>query len=222
MVQFYIDSADRAIVGEMLATGLFAGVTTNPSILDRSGLGTDDVPDFVAWAEEAGAARIFVQTSGSTADALTDRGEHLRALSDRVVVKVPFSPDGLVAARRLSVGGDVLVTALHSDVQALAVAATNASFLAFFVSRIDATGRSGIDETIAAHRALEATGARTQVMAGSLRHPSQILELARAGVGLVTIGPPVWNAFFDDADTKRSVAVFEELAGRGAPVAAPQ
>lgn len=220
MVEFFIDSADRPRVTEMLSTGLFAGVTTNPAILERSGLGSADLPDFVAWAEDAGARRIFVQTWGPTARALVERGQALRALSPRVVVKVPYAPHGLAAARALSEGGGVLVTALHRASQATAVAATGAAYTALFVSRIDATGRSGISEAVLAQRSLRASGSDTRVMAGSLRTPDQILELAAEGVSAVTIGPAVWDAFFDDEHTRAAVERFEQLADPSASAAA--
>jgi len=215
-MRFFIDSADRAAVGELLATGLFAGVTTNPAILARAGLGARDVPDFVAWALDQGARSVFAQSWGDSAAALEDRGESLRAMSDRVVVKVPYSPHGLVAARRLARGGDVLVTALHSAAQAPMVATTDAAYLALFVARIDAVGRDGIGETISAHCALRAVGAPTRVMAGSLRTPDQVLSLAAAGIGDVTMGPAVWASFFDDPHTEKAVHEFERLAAEAA------
>ncbi len=85
MPTFYIDSADRSDVTRLLGTGLFGGVTTNPSILSKSGLGSSAIQDLVSWATDAGAERVFVQSWGSTATEITDRGATFRELNSRLV-----------------------------------------------------------------------------------------------------------------------------------------
>lgn len=212
MVAFYIDSAERGAVEPLLATGLFAGVTTNPAILDKAGLGTSDVPDVIGWATDAGAQRVFAQVWGGSAAEMIDRGETWRALSDRLVVKVPYSRAGIEAAGVLSQGGEVLVTAIHDACQVLPVAISGAAFLAPFLARMDAAGRDGLAETLALQQAISATGARLQVLAGSVRRPAQILALAQGGVQNVTFGPAVWDRFFADDITRAAVENFEQLA----------
>lgn len=123
-MRIYLDSADREAVGP-LATGLFAGVTTNPSILDKSGLTSADIPDYIRWCLDAGAPTVFAQVWGH-ADEMIERGEALQVLSDRVVVRVPYSSAGLVAAAALAGGGRVLVTALHDARQVIPVLASGA------------------------------------------------------------------------------------------------
>jgi TalC/MipB family fructose-6-phosphate aldolase len=214
MTTFYIDSAERAEVTRLLATGLFGGVTTNPAILDKAGLGSRDIPALVEWAVDAGAQRVFVQSWGSSAAEIADRGAAFRALAPNVVVKVTASREGVEAARLLSPGGEVLVTAVYSAAQVLPIMASGATFLAPFVGRMIAAGRDGIGEVVAMQRALDATGSHLQILAGSLRTPEQILELASAGVQSFTMGPPVWDLFFDDELTASSVASFHELASR--------
>lgn len=212
MVAFFIDSADRDSVVPLLKTGLFAGVTTNPAILDKAGLGTADVPDVIGWATDAGAERVFAQVWGETASEMTDRGEAWRELSDRLVVKVPYSKAGIEAARVLSRGGEVLVTAVHDASQVLPIAISGATFVAPFVARMDAAGRDGVAETLELQRALTVTAAPLQVLAGSVRTPEQIFALVGGGVQNITFGPGVWELFFDDEATLAAVANFEQLA----------
>jgi transaldolase len=212
MPHFFIDSADRAEVTRLLATGLASGVTTNPAILDKSGLGSRDIPDVVGWATDAGAERVFVQSWGSSAAEIADRGAGFRELGPQVVVKVTASQAGVEAARILSPTGPVLVTAVYSAPQVLPIMASGATYLAPFVGRMIAAGRDGIAEIVRMQRAIEATGSPLDVLAGSLRTPEQILELAEAGVSHFTFGPPVWDLFFDDELTAASVAQFEELS----------
>lgn len=212
MVTFYIDSAEQETVTELLATGLFGGVTTNPAILDKAGLTSADIPDIIRWTTAAGAPKVFVQAWGSTAEELIRRGEQFRELSDRVVVKVPYSRHGVAAARVLSQGGEVLVTAVHAATQVLPIMATGASYFAPFIGRMDAAGRAGMTETLAAQQALTGSGSELRVLAGSLRTPEQMLELAAAGVQHMTLGPAVWDLFFTDQVTADATANFERLA----------
>jgi TalC/MipB family fructose-6-phosphate aldolase len=212
MMSLYIDSADQAEVTRLLATGLFSGVTTNPSILDRAGLGSRDVPAVIEWATAAGAERVFAQVWGDTADAIVSRARALRAVSDRVVVKVAYSAHGITAARELADDGDVLITGIHRGWQVVPVLASRAAYVAPFVARMDTSGRDGMAETIAMQKAVDATNAGLQVLAGSVRTPDQILTLIQAGVRNVTFGPAVWQEFFEDDVTLEAVANFERLA----------
>lgn len=84
-MQFYIDSADREVVEPLLLTGLFSGVTSNPVILEKAGLGSKDIPDLIAWATESGAQQVFVQSWGRSAAEIANRGASFREFSERVV-----------------------------------------------------------------------------------------------------------------------------------------
>jgi len=212
MPVFFIDSADRKKVTALLGTGLFGGVTTNPAILEKSGLGSKDIPDYVKWATDAGARQVFAQSWGATTAEIVDRGEEIRSLGPNVTVKVPASREGIEAARLLSVGGSVLVTAVYSATQVLPIMASGATYLAPFVGRMISSGRLGVEEVTVMQRAIEASGSPLQVLAGSLRTPEQVLALAVAGVQNMTFGPDVWDLFFNDELTAASVTQFEELA----------
>lgn len=212
MIDLYIDSAVRSDIDRLLATGLFAGVTSNPAILDKAGLSSADIPDFVKWSVDAGARRVFVQSWGTTADELVERGESFRSLDRAVVVKVTASREGVQAARRLATGGEVLVTAAFSAAQVVPVIAAGATFIAPFVGQMTAAGRDGLAETLAMQRATESTGSATRVLAGSLRTPAQMLELAIGGVRHMTLSPPVWDSSFEDELTAAAVDKFHSLA----------
>ncbi|MGV8885373.1 MAG: transaldolase family protein [Microbacteriaceae bacterium] len=212
MVALFVDSADRADVTRLLKTGLFAGVTTNPSILDKSGLGSRDIPDLIEWATEAGAKNVFAQAWGRTAEEIADCGESFREHGTHVTVKVTASLEGITAARMLSATGKVLVTAVYSATQVVPIIASGATYLAPFVGRMDASGRDGMGEVRAIQRAIDGSGSALQVLAGSLRTPQQILELATMGVQNVTFSPAVWDAFFTDELTAHSVEQFHALA----------
>ena len=101
-MHLYLDTADRAAAEPLLATGLFAGLTTNPSILAALGMGMPAIPEVYKWAVAAGAGEVFFQAWGPDAAALTERGLRLRELGREVVVKLPASRAGAAACAELS------------------------------------------------------------------------------------------------------------------------
>jgi transaldolase len=198
-LSYYIDSADRREATDLLATGLFRGVTTNPAILEKAGLGSIDIPDVIRWATDAGAERVFVQAWGTSADDMVELGRQFRQISGNVVVKLPYSLEGIVAAR-------------HADTQVLPIVLANATYLAPFVGRMDQAGRDGLDAALGMQRALRGLDTDTRLLAGSLRQPAQVLQLAQAGVSHFTMAPAVWRLFFEDDVTRAAVSDFQRLA----------
>ena len=96
-MHLYLDTADRAAAEPLLATGLFAGLTTNPTILQRASRGVADIEDIYAWARAAGAKEIFFQAWGEDKDTLVERGLRLSELGPDVVVKLVVSKAGAAA-----------------------------------------------------------------------------------------------------------------------------
>ncbi|MGI0520592.1 hypothetical protein ABY45_08490, partial [Microbacterium maritypicum] len=84
----YIDSADRDLLAPLLATGLFAGVTTNPAILDRAGLTADDLPALATWLRDRGVTRFYAQATGTTIEELRDTARQIADLGGDVVIKL--------------------------------------------------------------------------------------------------------------------------------------
>lgn len=216
MTRFYIDSADRVQVEPLLRTGMFAGLTTNPTLLRAAGVGNDEIPELVAWAVAAGAAEVFVQAWGRDAAELERRGRELRGLDPRVSVKLPVTPDGLEATARLESDGiPVLVTAVYSAVQVLPAMAAGASLVAPYLGRVNDAGRDGLAEIAAMQRVIGATGSRLRVLVASLREPGDVQRLAELGVAHFTLAPHVWKRFFTDPLTDAAVTAFEQAAAAG-------
>jgi transaldolase len=212
-VRLYLDTADRAAAEDLLRTGLFAGLTTNPTILQRSGLGVADAPEVHRWAVAAGAREVFLQAWGEDADTLVERGERLRELGPQVVVKVPASRAGAAACARLAARGTpTLLTAVYAPGQVLVAAAAGATYIAPYLGRLNDAGRDGIAEVTAMQEVLAATGASTKILLASIRDVPSMVALARRGVDCFTIGPSVAEAFFAERLTAAAVAAFEEAA----------
>ena len=206
----YIDSADRDQVERLLATGLFAGVTTNPTILYRSGLTVDDVPAVHRWARAAGAGTVFLQGVGPDEAALEAHSRELVALGPDVVVKLPATREGLAVSRRLTREGvPVLVTAVYHASQALLADAAGAGWVAPYVGRMGDLGLDGVEQTADLHATLLASGQGCRVLAASLRDTTQVAALAARGVEDFTLSTALCAALLENPDTVAAAAQFE-------------
>lgn len=211
--RLYVDSADVDRVGELLRAGLVSGVTTNPTILERSGVRIGQIADlYQRWVSE-GAGEVFFQTWGTDASAMLRHADGILALGDRVGVKVPATRDGFEATRTL-VDGDatVLVTAVYSVAQALAAASYGARYIAPYLGRLRDAGRDGAALIARMQEVCEGSG--TDVLAASLRSPDDIVELRLAGVPCFTAAPDVVLALLQDDVSDRSAEEFEVAIAR--------
>ena len=210
-MRLYLDTADRAAAEDLLSTGLFTGLTTNPTVLQRSGLGVGDAPDIYEWAVAAGAKEVFFQAWGEDAATLVERGEELRSLGDEVVVKVVASRAGSAACAQLSARGvPTLLTAVYAPGQAIVAAAAGATYIAPYLGRLNDAGRDGIAEVTAMNEVLRATGSTTKILLASIRDVQSIVTLARRGVDCFTMGPDVAEGFFAERLTAAAVQDFED------------
>lgn len=219
MIRFYVDSADLDEVTPLLRTGLFAGLTTNPTLLQRAGVGNADIPQVVERARSAGAATVFVQAWGGQADELVRHGRWIARLGDDVVVKVPVTTDGLEATARLSSEGvPVLVTAVYRTSQVLPAIAAGARYVAPYLGRMDDAGRDGLGQVGAMQRIIDASGSDLRLLVASLRSADAVVALAQLGVTDFTLAPSVWTALSEDPLTASAVDVFEAASAAGGEV----
>ncbi len=207
---FYIDSADRWLIGELWPAGAFQGVTTNPTILARAGLSQQDLPDLCAWLTDLGVGTFYAQALGTSARAMLDSAESVRALGP-LVVKVPASSAGLEAAGTLvRDGAQVLLTAVYHPVQALLARDLGVQGVAAYVGRMTDAGRSGVQAVTQMQQAIGSEP--TRILAASLRSVDDVAALAAAGVPDFTVGEAVARAMVDDELTLRAIDEFEAAA----------
>ena len=210
-MKLYVDTADRAAAESLLATGLFHGVTTNPTILQRASMGVADLHDIYRWAVEAGAQEVFFQAWGEDAATLIERGQQLRDLGREVVVKFVATRAGSTACAGLAARGiPTLLTAIYDPGQAIIAAAAGATYIAPYLGRMNDAGREGIAEVVAMHEVLVATGSRTKVLLASVRSVPEMVALARRGVDCFTMAPAVAEGFFTDELTADADRAFEQ------------
>lgn len=211
--RLYVDSADGARVSRLLAAGVVHGVTTNPTILERGGRTAAEIPDLYSQWESEGAKEIFFQTWGADRTELQRNAETIRALGDRVAVKVPATADGFaVASALVGDGVSVLITAVYSVSQALAAASIGAQYIAPYLGRLRDAGVDG-DALIPEMQAVCA-GSATNVLAASLRSADDIVSLRLAGVPYFTAAPDVLDQVLFHEVSDSSAVEFEAAMGR--------
>lgn len=210
-MKLYLDTADRGAAESLMATGLFTGVTTNPTILQRASKGVTDVGDIYRWAIEAGAEEVFFQSWGEDRATLIARGQRLRELGPEVVVKFVATRAGATACAALAKeGAATLLTAIYDPGQAIVAAAGGATYIAPYLGRLNDAGRDGIAEVLAMQEVLAATGSPTKILLASIRSVPDMVALARHGVDCFTMAPSVAEQFFTDPTTAEAARTFED------------
>jgi len=215
-LQLLLDTAEERAWRQWLPTGLFRGVTTNPTLLQRAGrpCTLEALEALARKAFSLGAEELHLQTWGTDVEAATERGLALAAIDPaRVLVKVPLTLEGAETARRLIEAGiQITFTACYEVHQVLIAAALGARYVAPYLGRICDSGRDGHAELIAMQQCLDGLGSSTRLLVASLRHPEDLSHLAAAGIGTHTLGPDLAASLFRSEATVAAAAQFERHA----------
>jgi transaldolase len=219
-VRLYLDSAKSAELHDWLATGLFYGMTTNPTVLAAAGVACDvhALTDLVHIALDYGIHEIHLQTWGGTADLMFEHGKALAAINHRVVVKVPITRAGVEAVRRLR-SRDIATTftALYTPHQALTAAVCGVEYAAAYLGRITDSGRDGLAEIIAMQTLLTKLDSSTRLLVASIRSADDIGRLAQAGLDTYTFSAAVAAELFGNTLTLEAAAAFEAAVTAATP-----
>ncbi|MCB1500589.1 MAG: fructose-6-phosphate aldolase [Bauldia sp.] len=189
-MKFFVDTADTAEITDLAASGLVDGVTTNPTLIARSGRAIREVIAEICGVVEG---PVSAEVTAIDFDGMMKEGEYLAAIAPNVAVKVPLTWDGLKACRALSQRGHkVNVTLCFSANQALLAAKAGATFISPFIGRLDDIGYDGM-ELIRQIRAIydNYDALTTEILAASIRTPFHVTEAALAGADVATIPPAV-------------------------------
>ena len=206
-MKFFIDSADIDEIRELAATGLADGVTTNPSLVAKTGR---DFLEVLREICEAVDGPVSAEVTATDFPTMLAEGRKLAAVADNVCVKVPLTADGLKACRALSEAGIMVnVTLCFSPAQAILAAKAGAAFVSPFVGRIDDVGGDGM-QLIAEIVAIFAQypGFATEVLVASVRHPMHVVEAAKLGAGVATLPPKVLRQMYAHPLTDKGLAGF--------------
>ncbi len=206
-MKFFADTADVKEIGDLAATGLLDGVTTNPSLIAKSGRNF-----FEVIAEICGIVPgpVSAEVAATDFETMLAEGKKLAGIAPNVCVKVPLTIDGLKTCKALSdEGTKVNVTLCFSPAQALLAAKAGATFISPFVGRLDDIGHDGmgliadIVQIYQNYKSIE-----TEVLVASIRGTNHLVESARLGADVATMPPDVIKKLFQHPLTGQGLASF--------------
>ncbi|PZU60189.1 MAG: fructose-6-phosphate aldolase [Sphingobium sp.] len=205
-MKFFADTADTADIKELAATGLLDGVTTNPSLIHKSGRKFTEVVAEICGIVEGPVSAEVVALDHET---MMKEAEVLRKIADNVCIKVPLTIDGLKTCKALSDDGTMVnVTLCFSANQALLAAKAGASFISPFVGRHDDNGFDGMKLIEDIRLIYDNYDFATEILVASVRHPVHVLESAKIGADVMTAPPAVIKALFNHVLTDKGIAGF--------------
>ena len=206
-MKFFVDTADVNEIRDLAATGLLDGVTTNPSLVAKSGR------NFLATIEEICAlvpGPVSAEVAAVEVEAMLAEGRKLARIAKNVAVKVPLTWDGLKACRTLTDEGTMVnVTLCFTANQALLAAKAGATFISPFIGRLDDIGEDGM-ALIRDIRTIydNYPALKTEILAASLRHPDHVTQCALAGADVGTLPPAVLRQLISHPLTDKGLAQF--------------
>ncbi len=206
-MKFFVDTADIADIEEMADTGLLDGVTTNPSLIAKSGRDFMEVTKEICALVDGPVSAEVVALDHET---MMKEAETLRRIADNVCIKVPLTIDGLKTCRKLTGDGTMVnVTLCFSANQALLAAKAGASFVSPFVGRHDDNGFDGM-ALIRDIRLIYDNYPQfsTEILVASIRNPVHVLESARIGADVATMPPAIIKGLFKHVLTDKGIEGF--------------
>ena len=206
-MKFFLDTGDINEIKELSASGLVDGITTNPSLVLKSGRKFTDLVKEICEIVPGPVSAEVVATDHKT---MLAEGRKLAKLAKNVVVKVPLTPDGLKTCKVLSdAGTKVNVTLCFSPAQALLAAKSGATYISPFVGRLDDIGTDGmqlIADIIDIYNQYDTIN--TEVLVASVRHPIHIIQAAKMGADVATMPPNVLKMMYNHPLTDKGLAAF--------------
>ena len=205
-MKFFVDTADTNEIRELAATGLLDGVTTNPSLIHKSGRKFLEVVEEICGIVEGPVSAEVVALDHET---MMKEAAVLRKIADNVCIKVPLTIDGLKTCKALtSEGVMVNVTLCFSANQALLAAKAGASFISPFVGRHDDNGFDGMKLIEDIRLIYDNYAFDTEILVASVRHPMHVVEAAKIGADVMTAPPKIIWQLFKHPLTDAGIASF--------------
>jgi transaldolase len=207
-VKFFVDTADLNDIKELAETGLLDGVTTNPTLVAKSGAAS--FIDLIKSICAIVPGPVSAEVGATDYETMLEEGLYLAKLAKNVAVKVPLTPAGLKVCKHLSGQGTMVnVTLCFSAAQAILAAKAGATFVSPFVGRLDDVGENGMQliadicEIYAAYPAF-----KTEVLVASVRSPQHVVQSAMIGAHVATCPPSVIKQLFNHPLTDKGLAGF--------------
>ncbi len=205
-MKFFVDTADIADIREMADTGLLDGVTTNPSLIAKSGRDFMEVTKEICDIVDGPVSAEVVALDHNT---MMKEAETLRKIADNVCIKVPLTIDGLKTCKKLTGDGtQVNVTLCFSANQALLAAKAGATFVSPFVGRHDDNGFDGMELIADIRQIYNNYNFGTEILVASVRNPVHVLKSALIGADVATMPPAVIKGLFKHILTDKGIEGF--------------
>jgi transaldolase len=205
-MKFFIDTADVAEIKEAAALGILDGVTTNPSLIKKSGRPFDEVAREIC---KLVPGPVSLEVTSVECDGMLKEADKLAGYGDNVVIKLPLIPEGLKACKKLSEQGvKTNVTLCFQPVQALLAAKAGATYISPFVGRLDDLGQEGMSIIPQIRQIYDNYGYETQILVASIRNPIHVLDAALYGADVATIPFSVFKQLVHHPLTDKGLAQF--------------
>lgn len=205
-MKFFVDTADVAAIAELNDLGMVDGVTTNPSLIMKSGRDITEVTKEIAAMIDGPVSAVVVALDS---DAMVAEGRKLAQIAPNIAIKVPLTWDGLKACRQLSSEGYMVnVTLCFSANQALLAAKAGASFISPFIGRLDDINLDGMQVIADIRQIYDNYDFDTEILAASIRSVNHASEAARIGADIMTAPPDVIRKMAEHPLTDRGLETF--------------
>ena len=208
-MKIFLDTADYDAISMRYDTGLIDGVTTNPSLIKKSG--EDPFEAIKAISESFPELKSI--SAEVVADLAVDMVEQAKPFMelDNVTIKVPCTVEGLRACRQLrDLGATVNVTLIFSAAQAVLAAKAGATYVSPFVGRLTDNGFDGLELIKTIYDIYVKDGCRTEILAASVRSPEVVALCYREGSDIVTMPPGVFDRMYESVLTREGLAIFQK------------
>jgi transaldolase len=205
-MKFFVDTADVDAIRELHDLGMVDGVTTNPSIIAKSGRDIIEVTKEICSFVEG---PVSAEVTATDADKMIEEGRKLAEIAENIAVKVPLTWDGLKACKTLTDEGKMVnVTLCFSANQALLAAKAGATFISPFIGRLDDINLDGMDLIADIREIYDNYGFETQILAASIRSANHVAECAKIGADVMTAPPAVIKNMANHVLTDKGLAAF--------------
>lgn len=206
-MKFFVDTADVDAIRELNDLGMVDGVTTNPSLILKSGR---DIAEVTREICDIVSGPVSAEVVAKDAADMITEGRHLAKIASNIAVKVPLTWDGLKACKVLSGEGHMVnVTLCFSAAQAILAAKAGATFISPFIGRLDDINLDGMELIAQIREIYDNYDWQTQILAASIRSVNHITDAARIGADVITAPPAVIKAMAAHVLTDKGLAQFD-------------
>jgi transaldolase len=208
-MKIFLDTADYNAIAERYATGLVDGITTNPTLVRKSGV---NYLDFInALATDFHFESISAEVDGDTANEMIANAQKYIEVGSNVTIKLPLTREGLIACKELTDDGiETNVTLCFSVSQAVMAAKAGATYISPFVGRMNDNSFSGVELVRSISGLYCGQGVRTRILAASLRDVHHVSRCLLYGANVVTLPPGVFDKMYNHVLTDAGLNIFEQ------------